>query len=133
MSHYTLSIRPARGGVRKFAVLSQEACAKSDWSTNRDIWSQSDQTWEAKVWQRIADRGYVCQLDGGGQWANRGNHGRYIGNGATAEAALLDAWNQATGEHDDRWGGGDYCDDPPRSLIAPMRDYDATVKPVEVE
>jgi len=116
--------------MRKFAVLTTGASATSCWSSNLLVWSQSDQTWEAAVWQRIANRGYVCCLDGDGQWSNRGDHGRYVGVGATAEAALLDAWNHTHTEAD---GDCEYTDTIPQTLIAPMRDYDAAMKPPRVE
>lgn len=124
-THYTLTIRPATGGQRKFAVTTEEAACESDYQSG-EIQCQSDQTYEAKVWERIADRGYVCRIVASGQWANRGNHGVYLGTGATAEAALRAAWSDC---------GDDVSDeqDIPLSLLAPIRDYDAEVRPVEIE
>lgn len=128
MSHFTLSIRPSRGGLRKFAVLTKEPAVSSDWQSG-NIWCQSNQTWEADVWQRIDGRGFVCRLTGGGQWSNRGIHGRYIGTGSTAEAALLAAWQMDGDGSDDRYDDSE----PPRSLIAKLRDYDAEHATIAVE
>ena len=124
--HFTISIRPSTGGQRKFAVTSKEAVVFADYASNSNIPGQSDQTWDAWVWQRIAGRGYVCRLSGGGQWSNRGDHGDYIGVGNSAYAALEAAWG-GDGEREYDYSA------MPNDLAAPMRDYDATVQPIVVE
>lgn len=99
---------------------------KTDWCSG-EIDCQSDQTYGLKVWKRVEGRGYVAKLCGSGQWGNRGDHGTYIGTGSTAELALSDAWQ--SGDYNDR---GQY-DEPPNRLSAACRDYDAGVKPPDVE
>lgn len=124
MSHKILSIRPSTGGVRKFAVVEGDPAVVADWCSG-EMSCQSDQTWDLTVWRRIEGRGCVAKLEGGGQWANRGDQGVCIGTGATAEAALLDAW-----------GRGDYRDyegDPPQDFIAACRDHDCQVTSPDVE
>jgi len=123
--HVVKVLRPSTGGVRRFAVVPGDPAVRESWSDNTDIPCQGDQQWDLWVRVRIEGRGYVAFLQGSGQWANRGDHGAYIGTGATAEAALLDAW-----------GRGDYQDyegDPPNDLLAACRDHDAEVNPPEVE
>lgn len=127
--HSVITVRPSSGGARKFAVTAGEPAVTEDWHSNTSIPCQSDQSWEVRIYERIQGRGYVAVVDGDGQWANRGDHGRYLGTGATAEAALRDAWARRGDNEDgyDDWGT------PPRALLAAARDLDAEARPVEVE
>ena len=124
--HVVKVFRPSAGGKRRFAVTQSLPVAAADWCSG-DLSCQSTQTWDVRIFARIADRGYVCLLSGGGQWSNRGDHGNYVGTGETAEAALLSAW-RLTEDGSDAFGP-----DLPRQLVAACRDYDDTVQPSAVE
>lgn len=125
MSKQTIvEIRPSAGGLRRFAVASATPVVEDAWYSNTDIASQSDQSWAVAVWERVDGRGYVARLTGDGQWANRGDHGVYVGTGPTAAAALEAAWSADSGR---RHGS------PPRNLLAAARDHDAAVAPPAVE
>jgi hypothetical protein len=125
-THHALSL-----GLRRYAVTALLPVAEGR-SHSGDEWSNSDQRWTAAIWERIEGRAYVCRLVGGGQWANRGDHGTYLGTGSTAEAALLAAWKVSAGDDylSSTYGRNEDC---PQDLIAPMRDYDAKIHPPDVE
>ncbi len=126
----TFALRDVEGnpsGQRRFAVRLEDdpgPVVMADWSDNPQIASQADQAWDLAVWQRIEGRGYVARLQGSGQWANRGDHGVYVGTGVSAEHALRDAM-----------GRGGYDDDEyiPQLLVSACRDYDQSVTAPEVE
>lgn len=115
-------LRPSTGGKRRFALTDMKPVVGCDYHS-ADLPSQSNQTWDLRIYQRIEDRGYVCILIGGGQWSNRGDHGDYIGLGKSAEDALQHAWDQCQ----------DQGQEVPNDLMAPARDYDNETIPPPVE
>jgi hypothetical protein len=129
MTHRTMPItfRPTTGGFRIYAVTSAFPAVRESMG-----WTHSgpgDQMWDMDVWRRIEDRGYVARISGSGQWANRGDHGVYIGTGATAEAAAHAAWySRWEDDDDDQYGYPDL----PAPLLAAARDHDAVACPAPV-
>ncbi len=106
------------GALRRFAVTSKEPVVEESWDSSTDgLSSQADQTWDLRVWQRIEGRGYVSHVKGRSQWANRGDHGAYVGTGDSAASALQESIGYRSA-----W---------PADLIAACEHYDS--KDAEVE
>ncbi len=126
----TIPLKDSEGnatGMRRFAVegkMGDPPDVMADWCSGK-LEVQSDQTWNLMVYRRIENRGFVALLDGGGQWADRGDHGTYVGaDERSAYLALIDAWHNA-----DYRGLGN----PPQCLVSACKEYDQTVTEPDVE